>query len=109
MRKWAVGIHGWVEVRSASTQPHKHTSYLPVTTHEDVPVEDGLDAWGYHVYRTVRKPITKKYPCVTYSGGTVLEVLTKAQFRRKYGVGCPAGTCIELQDPRPITDDDTPF
>lgn len=99
--KWAVGLKDWVEVRSASTQPHKHISYLPITQTKLIPEETGLDAWGYQRFRAVKKTVTKKLTHVSFSGGKVVETLSREKFRRKYGLSCPCGTCIPLEKENP--------
>ena len=93
---YAVGLKGWVEIREASTPPHRHTSTLKVPYTQTLVAVNGRDAWGYTTYTIRDERKERKLSHVAYSGGKVLGCLSKRRFARRYGMGVPIGTCLPI-------------
>lgn len=98
-RLFAIGMRGWVEVRSASTPPHRHESALPIKKHETSMRQRGRDVWGYPYYVVVERHVTRQLKHVAFSGGKVVEVLSKRDFHQKYKLKSPdEGTLMEIKN-----------
>lgn len=86
-RFWLVPFKGnWVEVREASTVPHKRVSKHKGVT---IKVPNGIDCWGRQKSKKAPLAVT------TWVGGRVLGSYNGADLRRM-GIYLPLDSPIEL-------------
>lgn len=85
---YAVGMKGWVELRSSDTPLERRESKLKKEVERDYD-------WFEPVERSrIRVPL--EIPIIYFNGGTHLATVKSSQFRRSFGF-CPAyGECFQV-------------
>lgn len=97
---WAVGMKGWVEIRSAPSPPRKKVSETikKIQYRDTRPVfyPRAQDGWGE--YRSSNKLVRRdlKLTVTTFSGGRVCATLKADTFARHTKVRVGSGGLIEL-------------
>lgn len=90
-RLFAIGMKGWVELRTASTPPRKRVTTSTVKFKR-------FNGWNWGGNRPSRKWLEgeKELKVVHFRGGVTLKVVKKAKFKALLGLTIRKDTMIEL-------------
>lgn len=94
---WAVGMKGWVEIRSSPTSLRLHQSRA--TLKVKAPGGPIYDFWGYPIGDSLPQPKTYTITCKVWLGGAIVGRVKASMFRNRAGFTVGNGKCERISKP----------
>lgn len=95
MAHWAIGLKGWVEIRSSKVPPQKVTSTVKRKSFKwDYTYDYDEDGNGYG--ERAKLPITLPLKVIIFKGGRTLHTLSMKKFKRLLGRSVRLHQVVEL-------------